>query len=556
MALATIILVACGEAVAESSRRQRIESIYRSYFPAILEASPDGSKLLLKDVGRSGFELSVLELRTQLRTVVDLSARSQLNPRWSHDGSRIAYSVEESGESEIRVVELVKGTTEVIAKSLSPLTGLAWSSDDSGVSFIQQEAGTRLLQFAASHTTPRPLAALSRLSEYSWSPAGSIAFASKAEPNTLTFLSTTDTPPPRNVPMGGELSALSWSADGRKVAVAVRRNDDDFPTLAAVDVASGSVRWINNPQAEISAIQFGPFNDRFAFSALREARRSASLAQLTSGSTLSVAPNASVSSVIGFATGPERMLVVENQRNETKSDLIEWHNDGTRKLAYSTPGGLRDKFVSTRLEPNGKRRAAALLWTDKHAARGTRPLLIMIHGGPNLSYLQALRPELEVFLEFGIDVLQLNYLGSSGYGARYASEVSAAVDDVVDAVQLAAEESGYQRQKIFLFGDSYGAGLTLKAAERLGELGGVILISYLGDVDGTARMPKRLLAFHGEWDRVRPPAAALKSLQQRWQLPLEPSPVWWRLVPAEGHSFRDIGRWSAVLDEVVGLVTQ
>lgn len=89
------------------------------------------------------------------------------------------------------------------------------------------------------------------------------------------------------------------------------------------------------------------------------------------------------------------------------------------------------------------------------------PLVLMAHGGPWASYLWTFDPLAQLFASRGYAVLKVNYRGSAGYGNRFQEaafgELAGRVlDDLEDAFEWAVREGHGDRERLAMFGDSFG----------------------------------------------------------------------------------------------------
>jgi dipeptidyl aminopeptidase/acylaminoacyl peptidase len=89
------------------------------------------------------------------------------------------------------------------------------------------------------------------------------------------------------------------------------------------------------------------------------------------------------------------------------------------------------------------------------------PLVLLVHGGPWARDTWGFSPEAQLLANRGYATLQVNFRGSSGYGKAF---MKAAVgefagkmhDDLIDAVNWAVDQGYADRDRVAIFGGSYG----------------------------------------------------------------------------------------------------
>lgn len=94
------------------------------------------------------------------------------------------------------------------------------------------------------------------------------------------------------------------------------------------------------------------------------------------------------------------------------------------------------------------------------------PLVLVVHGGPWARDAWGFQPGVQLLANRGYAVLQVNFRGSTGYGQAF---VKAAIgefagkmhDDLIDAVDWAVEQGYADRDRVAIFGGSYGGYATL-----------------------------------------------------------------------------------------------
>ncbi|MBJ7339562.1 S9 family peptidase [Mycolicibacterium sp.] len=89
------------------------------------------------------------------------------------------------------------------------------------------------------------------------------------------------------------------------------------------------------------------------------------------------------------------------------------------------------------------------------------PMVLLVHGGPWARDAWGFHPDVQMLANRGYAVLQVNFRGSTGYGKAF---VKAAIgqfagkmhDDLVDAVAWAVDRGYADRDRVAIFGGSYG----------------------------------------------------------------------------------------------------
>ncbi|MDX1870760.1 S9 family peptidase [Mycolicibacterium sp. 120266] len=89
------------------------------------------------------------------------------------------------------------------------------------------------------------------------------------------------------------------------------------------------------------------------------------------------------------------------------------------------------------------------------------PLVLLVHGGPWARDCWGYQPDVQLLANRGYAVLQVNFRGSTGYGKAF---VQAAIgefagkmhDDLIDAVDWAVQRGIADRDRVAIFGGSYG----------------------------------------------------------------------------------------------------
>jgi dipeptidyl aminopeptidase/acylaminoacyl peptidase len=115
------------------------------------------------------------------------------------------------------------------------------------------------------------------------------------------------------------------------------------------------------------------------------------------------------------------------------------------------------------------------LTLPKGAAPGALPAILYVHGGPTARDVWGWDPTLQLFATSGFAVLQANFRGSDGYGARhrelgYRQWGLAMQDDLEDAARWLIGQGIADPSRIGIYGASYGGYAALMALVKTPDL--------------------------------------------------------------------------------------
>jgi dipeptidyl aminopeptidase/acylaminoacyl peptidase len=94
------------------------------------------------------------------------------------------------------------------------------------------------------------------------------------------------------------------------------------------------------------------------------------------------------------------------------------------------------------------------------------PLVLLVHGGPWARDCWSFQPDVQMLANRGYAVLQVNFRGSTGYGKAFTKAAIGEFagkmhDDLIDAVDWAVKQGYADRDRVAIFGGSYGGYATL-----------------------------------------------------------------------------------------------
>jgi dipeptidyl aminopeptidase/acylaminoacyl peptidase len=239
---------------------------------------------------------------------------------------------------------------------------------------------------------------------------------------------------------------------------------------------------------------------------------------------------------------------------------------------------------------SGNATVHGLLWR----AAEPKGLMVLCHGGPTGQAIVDWNPRIQYFLQRGWSALQVNYRGSTGYGAQYRTALEGKwgvldSDDTVAGIRYAVKEDWAGARNIVLMGGSAGGLTVLNAAAALGDaIAGVIALFPVADLleldatthrfesGYTARLVGPLpdaraayvahsattnaskisaptLLLHGADDDNVPPSqsATIEAILQRAGTPVER-----HVYEGEGHGWRKASTVADELDRINAFLTR
>jgi len=197
-----------------------------------------------------------------------------IGPKWSPDGTRIAftagafgYSTVSYGATDIVVVNLADGSTTRLTDHPARDMWPAWSRDSGRIAFVSDRDGWFELYVmnADGANLTRLTHDVGFTGNFGWSPDGAtIAFASDRDGSPELYVMAADGSNPTRLTYGvGFMGQLVWSPAGSiAFACEVEAGNRDICTINAD--GTNFVRLTSDP-ADDSAVAFSPVDDRIAF---------------------------------------------------------------------------------------------------------------------------------------------------------------------------------------------------------------------------------------------------------------------------------------------------
>jgi dipeptidyl aminopeptidase/acylaminoacyl peptidase len=169
--------------------------------------------------------------------------------------------------------------------------------------------------------------------------------------------------------------------------------------------------------------------------------------------------------------------------------VLAANGSGRRVIARGTPAGFEAAGL---VEPkpvkwkSGSATVNGLLWRaagSAPVAGRSRPLLVLVHGGPTGQSLADWAPQVQAYVQRGWSVLQPDYRGSTGHGRVYTQALAGRwgerdVADVAAGIRHAVKEGWADASRVAIVGGSAGGLTALLVAAQHPDLVQAVVARY------------------------------------------------------------------------------
>lgn len=396
--------------------------------------------------------------------------------------------------------------------------------------------------------------------------------------------------PRRVLPAPGEPQwashrAGAWSADSKSLFFGSDRAGE-FTEVMRLDLARGALTRLTAQTPWDSRL--GSLNSDRSLAAVLVNADGRSELRLVDSSTgaprnLPALPHGSVTSGEFHPRLAELALVVNS--TQAPSEIHSLDLASGRVVAWTRAVGTEGLNLHTlppqqivRWKSFDERVISGVLSLPPQRFAGRRPVLMVMHGGPESQASQGWNGRLNYLIEqLGVAVLEPNVRGSGGYGKAFIGLDNGrlredSVKDMGTAIDWIATQPNLDASRVLVMGGSYGGYMALAASTRLADrIAGAVarvgisnFVSFLENTESyrrdlrrveygderdpamraflqeisplthAARISKPLLVVQGKNDPRVPWTEAeqiVRGLQSRG------TPVWYLLADNEGHGF-------------------
>jgi dipeptidyl aminopeptidase/acylaminoacyl peptidase len=299
------------------------------------QISPDGRSIVY--VRRSG-DIMTDRMQSSLWLIDVASGRQSplvaqgSSPRWSPDGTRIAYAAPDGGGSQLFVRWMATGASARITSLPGDPQALAWSPDGTRLAYVATVAGQPTTLGAAPPKPEgakwaEPLTVIDRVNYRSDGPGYLkpgydhlfVIAADGGAARQLTFGSFDD---------GGP---LSWTPDGRAILFsAIRGPEADRQVMnsdvIAVDVTTGALKTLTTRDGPDGAPRLSPDGSKIAWLGFDDKRRSYENSQLYVGDGAAANPRS-------LTGGLDRSIEDAQWAADGRSLYASYDDHGLRHIA-------------------------------------------------------------------------------------------------------------------------------------------------------------------------------------------------------------------------------
>jgi dipeptidyl aminopeptidase/acylaminoacyl peptidase len=420
--------------------------------------SPDGNKLAyMQDYdGDENFDIFLLDLlvrESPLNLTPETKEAIHSHVRWSPDGKKLAFALDQGGKFSIYTLSLSGGGMERISDHEFCDSDPEWSPDGKMIAF-------NALVTAQDHGV----------------------FTVPSKGGEILRLMDGEKPI--------EASSPKWSPDGKRIAF--ESNELGSSNIGIWDLKSGSVQWVTKTQHQCYDPQWFPDERKLSYLVGQNGNLHIAVQDMEKHVTDYLEVEAGVHLQIRFGRNPRRMyFTFSNLRRPPDLWTVDLENRKFHQLTNSFDSVIdSSRFVldhDVLYQSRDGLEIPGLLYLPRNFdSQKAGPSVICVHGGPTIEHVNEWHPLIQYLVGEGYVVIAPNYRGSPGFGRKFQTANRFALgdkdlQDVVAAADYLIEKRLTDPRRIGIVGESYGGYLTMCALTKFPNYwaAGVAMVPFL-----------------------------------------------------------------------------
>jgi dipeptidyl aminopeptidase/acylaminoacyl peptidase len=467
-----------------------------------LQFSPDGTRVAFvvtepPKAERRARHIWLYEKKSGTVRQFTYSAKDESSPRWSPDGTNLAFLSNRDDQQQIYVMRADGGEAAALTKGKRSVHSFAWSPDGKQIAFLAPNAKSdaeekkdkdkddarvvdkddkqpRLWLLTLSTNEAKALTDTKwGISDLAWLPAGDRIVVSATdhpesdqEIHRIFSVSVSDGSRKLLLAPHGPFGDLRVSPDGMTVSYIGCRVDGPSPhdlmlldiaqratrnlTGASLDRAIHESRWAKD--GSILALYADGFRNKLVGFSPEGMSKNLANPPTENVTNFSVSESGDIAFVGQSATTPQELWLWD-QKNAPRQ--ISHLNDSWKQFTLSMPEYYKYKSF------DGLEIEAALLRPAGADSKAKFPLVALIHGGPTGNWQDSIETWGQLLAARGYAVFYPNIRGSTGYGQKFIEMNrgdwgGADFKDVMSGVKDLIDRGVADPAKLGIGGWSYG----------------------------------------------------------------------------------------------------
>lgn len=506
----------------------------RLYSP-VVAYSPNGGEILHINNATGQFNLwSVPSGGGFARQLTSFNDNTPRSVSWSPDGKTILFTADQNGDEQHQVYSLgaAGGWGEVLTnapKAQHFIAPEAWSPVGKTIAYAANDREPTeqdvILRDMATGETRRPLPT-GLMFPAAWSPDGRYLTAIQATSNTNQDIWLHDTKTGENLlttQHEGEIifGAGPWAPDGSGFYI-ITDEGREYSGIAFYRLADQTRTWVETPDQDVENLAVSKSGEVIVWVVNEDGASKLRGRNLKTSAPLNL-PDLLLGVVGNMDLSPDgaRLALVFVRPTEASNLYeVDLRTGEMKALGQSMLGGINPNEL---VEPElvhfatfDGRQIPAWLYKPRSGC-APFPVLLSVHGGPEAQErpTYAYNGLYQYMLNCGFAVLAPNIRGSTGYGKTYQKLIhrdwgGGELRDIEHAAQYLQSQDWVDKNRLVVFGGSFGGFATLSAVARLPDywaaavdlVGPSNLVTFVKSVPPTWRFMMKEAVGDPEEDRA------------------------------------------------------